>query len=497
MCSILVNIAKVDFGQPDENDEDLRVIHSQFNHGVKVAEKHYGLQSNDAIPQISHTAVAAMQLVSVCYHAKLSLLPPSYASTLDTLPKNNQEQHLTDLVIPLKRHLATEMGHLKGNLKTWITDIMDRRIAGILVHLLKELHPSLQSTSQMQVIQSHTNRSQPLVVHEGLSQMLLSILPSSQPLRWTIPEQAELVQSSLGSKHVLAILLTGSGKSLAFFGAVMQSPDHLYIVISPLVALINDLKHRLGQTRLAGDLWNAHLDGSRMQIVLVSIDVAVRNDFSVWAESYKYRLKQIFVDEGHLLYAHQKFHQCMDLLSNLMCLCKPITILSATIFPQSESLICERLGINLTHVHVIRVCIERTNVCYRVRYVKPVLPPAELQTDSFQPDLNMVAELMCICNTHSLDEKSHGLIYFTSIAKLKAFAAKLGLASYHAEMVQGDPVVNNVLKADVVDAWCKGKEPGHRWLCCTQAFGAGVDFLHVRVVVHVDPHAAMFYLQES
>ncbi|KZS99793.1 uncharacterized protein LAESUDRAFT_765201 [Laetiporus sulphureus 93-53] len=109
----------------------------------------------------------------------------------------------------------------------------------------------------------------------------------------------------------------------------------------------------------------------------------------------------------------------------------------------------------------------------------------------------MVAELMCIRNTHSLDEKSRGLIYFTSITKLNAFAAKLGLASYHAEMVQGDPVVNNALKADVVDAWCKGKEPGHRWLCCTQAFGAGVDYPHVRVVVHVDPCAAMFYLQES
>jgi hypothetical protein len=77
MSTILINITKADFGVPDAEDHDLKLIHEQFAHSRATGEHNYALQLSDALTEISHTAVASMQRVSILYHATIGLLHPN------------------------------------------------------------------------------------------------------------------------------------------------------------------------------------------------------------------------------------------------------------------------------------------------------------------------------------------------------------------------------------------------------------------------------------
>lgn len=79
MCSIMTHIAQISFTEPDEEDEDLRVIHESFNHSKTTGEKHYGLEISNALPGFSHTAIASDQQVCFRWHVCLGQLHTSLA----------------------------------------------------------------------------------------------------------------------------------------------------------------------------------------------------------------------------------------------------------------------------------------------------------------------------------------------------------------------------------------------------------------------------------
>ncbi|KAH0836304.1 hypothetical protein J3R83DRAFT_7851 [Lanmaoa asiatica] len=80
----------------------------------------------------------------------------------------------------------------------------------------------------------------PLIVHPQLADHLQPLYPG-RLFSFTCSQQAELVQSCFTSNHVLAVLPTGSGKSLAFFSAALLNPESLFITITPFVALMEDM----------------------------------------------------------------------------------------------------------------------------------------------------------------------------------------------------------------------------------------------------------------
>lgn len=77
MCTILVNISRCNFGVPDEEDRELMEIHRLSNHSAKTAESRYALQIEDALSDVSQTAVASMQRVSMRWHATIGVLHPA------------------------------------------------------------------------------------------------------------------------------------------------------------------------------------------------------------------------------------------------------------------------------------------------------------------------------------------------------------------------------------------------------------------------------------
>lgn len=77
MCSIMLNIGHIDFHLPDDDDEDLKMIHQLFSHSIETGEQHYALQINDALPGFSHTSIASDQRVCFRWHACINQLHPS------------------------------------------------------------------------------------------------------------------------------------------------------------------------------------------------------------------------------------------------------------------------------------------------------------------------------------------------------------------------------------------------------------------------------------
>jgi superfamily II DNA helicase RecQ len=82
------------------------------------------------------------------------------------------------------------------------------------------------------------------------------LLPPGPTPTFSSPEQAEALQSNTTDRHVLFIAATGSGKSLVFLSAPLLYPEKLFIVITPLVALTDDLARRLAATSITGGKWH-------------------------------------------------------------------------------------------------------------------------------------------------------------------------------------------------------------------------------------------------
>ncbi|MFI5234721.1 MAG: RecQ family ATP-dependent DNA helicase [Gemmatimonadales bacterium] len=81
------------------------------------------------------------------------------------------------------------------------------------------------------------------------------------------PAQARVIQSVLAGRDTLAVLPTGGGKSLCFqIPALVQ--DGFTIVVSPLIALMQDQVAALGRRGLAAATLNSSIDAVRQAAIL-------------------------------------------------------------------------------------------------------------------------------------------------------------------------------------------------------------------------------------
>lgn len=132
-------------------------------------------------------------------------------------------------------------------------------------------------------------RKHTIFVHPHLLNRIAGLLPnqSQQKAAWSCPEQAELVQSSLTKDHVLAVLPTGSGKTLGFLAAAWLHSQDLFLVVIPLTALINDMARRLACTPISAGIY-PQCDGISHQIVFVPAHFAATDAFCEWSNAANY-----------------------------------------------------------------------------------------------------------------------------------------------------------------------------------------------------------------
>ena len=295
--------------------------------------------------------------------------------------------------------------------------------------------------------------------------------------------QEAVIRDVVAKKNTIAILPTGSGKSLCY-----QLPAYIMggtvLIVSPLVALMEDqvaIMKRNGEKRVAAiNSFLSYHERSRILSQLGSYKFIFISPEMLMQTGIANTLKEIsiafvVVDEAHCI-SQWGFDFRPDYLrigEFLTELGRPkVLALTATADHEVLKDIIHYLNLDnpITHKH----SLDRQNISYEI-----------LSMDSEQAKTEWIVDRM-------ENTTGPGIIYVASRRRADSLARllndKVGLtASYHAGMEQED-------RAFIQEQFINGDI---EWICATNAFGMGIHKDDVRQVIHEHvPATIAGYTQE-
>lgn len=301
------------------------------------------------------------------------------------------------------------------------------------------------------------------------------------------PGQRPVVEAVLQGRDCLAVLPTGAGKSLCYqLPALVR--DGLVLVISPLVALMEDQVQHLQRRGIPAACLHRGLDPQRRQDLLARLrDRRLRLLYlapeRLQVEATRQLLEEVIdqgrlvavaIDEAHCISAWgHDFRPDYRRLGQLRRLCPgvPLVALSATAAPRVRADLIRLLELRRPLIQVRSA--RRDNLTYVMRRRPPDPMPDVLQAVR--------------------QARGAVLIYARTRRSVETWAQRLCAAgveaiAYHAGM---DPESRAL-------ALTHFQEQPKPVLVATVAFGMGVDRPDVGLVLHLDlPASTEGYLQES
>ncbi|NND64300.1 MAG: RecQ family ATP-dependent DNA helicase [Flavobacteriaceae bacterium] len=296
------------------------------------------------------------------------------------------------------------------------------------------------------------------------------------------PRQEEIIDSVVNGRHSVALLPTGGGKSLCYQIPSMMQPG-LCIVVSPLVALMNDqvqnLKSKgikalslvggisfdelttLLDNALYGNYKFLYLSPERLQQELVQN--AIR----------KMNVNLIAVDEAHCISQWgNDFRPAYRNIQILMELQPFIPVLALTATATSEVLEDTIAQLNLKEAAVFKSSFARENLVYQV--IK--------ENDK----VARIAQLL-------QQKPGSAIVYVRSRKNAESVASNLNNLGISSTFYHGG--LHSKLKNDRLQAW---KSNEISTMVATNAFGMGIDHPEVRNVIHIQlPESIESYYQEA
>ena len=310
-------------------------------------------------------------------------------------------------------------------------------------------------------------------------------------LQWRCPEQERAMR--LVANHapeVLLVIATGSGKSLPFMLGASLPGATTTIVIVPLVLLRLDLLRRCSDFGLSPVVWSSGVDiavgmDGTPTLLFVSVEVAAKHAFRQYARRLydTGNLDRMMFDEWHLSHISRHFRKDMMRLNELRQFQVPCIYMTATLPPRLEKVMFQRHHIG--NASIVRGCTKRPNIRYGVESLRA---PKGEEFLSFA--CRTIVERW---TATSLPEwqGARVMVFVRSCADAEEAAEHIGCSYYHREIGSTEE------KEARLKEWIGG-ETGSPFLACTTAAGAGVDYSHVRWVVHIeDPYGLIDFTQES
>ena len=284
------------------------------------------------------------------------------------------------------------------------------------------------------------------------------------------PGQEEVVRAAVEGRDTLALMPTGSGKSLTYQLAAMLRPEPT-IVLSPLIALMKDQVDQLpAEIAATATFVNSSLDPTetarRLEAVatgrtrlLYAAPERLRS--SAFVETLRtIGVGLVVIDEVHCvsMWGHDFRPDYLFIRRVLDSLGGPAVLgMTATATPATATGIAEALGREL---EIVRTSVVRTNLRYDV-----------VEVGGNEDRLRILVERI-----RSLDEGS-AIVYARSRDSCERVARTLrghGLAMehYHAGLDAGE---RSRVQEDFIDGRIRG-------VVATTAFGMGIDKPDVRFV---------------
>lgn len=287
-------------------------------------------------------------------------------------------------------------------------------------------------------------------------------------------------------KNCLVIMPTGGGKSLCYQVTALMLKGKT-IVISPLIALMQDQVDKLKKLGINADFINSTVSAEEKQIRLNKFING--NTVMLYVTPERFRKKEFIeaikqvkidllaVDEAHCISKwgndfrpdYSRILEFREIINN------PLTIaLTATATKQVQEDIITKLGLDKNEVRIFHTGINRPNL--------------RLEAFDVYDDKQTLKQIFNILDNY----KGSGIIYFSLIKKLELFSNYLSSKGYKHKIYHGKLNANERKKTQ--RDFLSGKE---KLILATNAFGMGIDKPDIRFVIHAEiPSSVESYYQE-
>jgi ATP-dependent DNA helicase RecQ len=299
------------------------------------------------------------------------------------------------------------------------------------------------------------------------------------------PGQRELLRAVFEGRDVLGILPTGAGKSLGYQLPALFLPRPV-VVVSPLIALMQDQHDKLGDYAIDAAKVNSTLSESQEQEAVEDIREGEPEIVFVTPErldSADYRrvlaeggVSLFVVDEAHCLsqWGHDFRPAYLGLREAIRALGRPpVLALTATATPRVVQDILHEL--DLPAAEVVNTGIDRPNLVFEV-------------VATVNDEAKRARLLQLLGETPGV-----GIVYVATVREAEALAAWLAQAGVAAARYHG-----RLPKREREEIQRQFMDDGYRVIVATNAFGLGIDKPDVRFVVHYHvPDSVEAYYQEA
>ena len=296
------------------------------------------------------------------------------------------------------------------------------------------------------------------------------------------PQQLAVIESILAGKDTLALLPTGAGKSICFQVPTIYQRG-ICIVISPLIALMQDQVKDLVSKNLKAVLLGSQLsayeesivfkeiEAKKYQFIYCSPEKLAQKHFQTLLSSLPIQL--FAIDEAHCIsqwgYDFRPSYRKLDFLKKTFPKI-PILAMTASAIPLVQKDMLKQLGIE--DANLITDQFLRPNLSYQVK--KETVKLFVLK--NLLKDIS--GSVIIYCNTRN------------NVAQLASMLTSYGfsVAGYHAGMELYE-------RKKVQEDWMQDHL---QVIVSTSAFGMGINKTNVRAVIHFDiPGSIEQYYQEA